>query len=181
MPIQFPIHTDRLILSPLTEADAEVLSAYRSDPEVARYQGWKAPYSVEQARELIAASQALAVDAAGWHQIGIRLKESGELMGDCAYYLLKEDQRQAEIGVTLAARYQRKGYGFEALHCLVSHLFGNLGLHRIRANIDPANDGSAGVLRKLGFRHEGRWVESLWFKGRYADEDWYAILDSEWK
>ena len=181
MKLTFPLYTERLLLAPLTEADAEVFSAYRSDPEVASYQGWEAPYSVDQARELITGSLALAVDAPGWHQIGIRLKDTGELLGDCAYLLLQDDPRQAEIGVTLAPGYQRKGYAFEALHCLVGHLFNDLGLHRIRANIDPANASSAGVLRKLGFRHEGRWVESLWFKGRYADEDWYALLAREWK
>jgi RimJ/RimL family protein N-acetyltransferase len=181
MPIQFPFHTERLILSPLTEADAQAFSAYRSDPDVARYQGWEAPYSVDQARELIAASQAIGVDEAGWHQIGIRLAETGELLGDCAYWLLKDDPRQAEIGVTLAACYQGCGYAYEALHCLISHLFNGLGLHRVRANIDPDNAGSANLLPKLGFRYEGRWVESLWFKGSYADEVWFAVLAREWK
>lgn len=182
MPIQFPLHTERLILSPLTEADAEALSAYRSDPAVARYQGWEAPYNVDQARELIAASQAIGAEETGaWRQVGIRLAQTGELLGDCAFYLLKEDRNQAEIGVTLAGQYQGCGYAFEALHCLVGHLFSDLGLHRVRANIDPDNHASAAVLRRLGFRHEGRWQESLWFKGRYAGEDWYAILAREWK
>lgn len=30
-------------------------------------------------------------------------------------------------------------------------------------------------------RHEGRFVESLWFKGSWASEDWYAILRQEWQ
>jgi len=36
------------------------------------------------------------------------------------------------------------------------------------------------LLLRLGFRHEGRIIESLWFKGGWADEDWFALLQREW-
>jgi len=46
---------------------------------------------------------------------------------------------------------------------------------------DPENTASGRLLRKVGMRHEGRFVESLWFKGGWASEDWYAILRQEWQ
>jgi RimJ/RimL family protein N-acetyltransferase len=39
------LDTNRLSLRPMQDADLEPFAAYRSDPEVARYQGWDAPYS----------------------------------------------------------------------------------------------------------------------------------------
>ena len=39
-----PIRTERLLLRPARLADAEPLAARRSDPEVAKYQNWIAPY-----------------------------------------------------------------------------------------------------------------------------------------
>ncbi len=178
-----PLETPRLILRSFEERDIEPFRRYRSDPEVARYQSWEAPYSLEQAtafvHEMIAAP--LAGQVGQPIQIAIERKSSRGLIGDCMFVRLREDERQAEIGFTLARPFQGQGYAGEAVACLINTLFGELDLHRIRANCDPENRASARLLEKLGMRHEGRFVASLWFKGRWADEDWYAILRSEWQ
>lgn len=110
----------------------------------------------------------------------MELKPTGEMIGDCAYVYLKDDPRQAEIAFTLAREFQGQGYASEAVTRLVAALFEDPHLHRIRANIDPANTASARVCRRLGMRFEGRFVESLWLRGEWVSEDWYAILRSEW-
>jgi len=177
-----PLETPRLTLRRLLPADAPALSAYRSDPEVARYQGWHAPYSLEQAHELIAEMQSVTPGEPGcWLQIAFALKTTGELIGDCAVKRLNGDPRQAELGVTLAQAYQCQGYATEGLTCLINHLFDAFNLHRLCANIDPQNTASADLLRRLGFRHEATHIESLWLNGAYVDEAWYAILHREWR
>ena len=180
--MNLPLLTSRLILRPFEPRDAAAFAQYRSDPEVARYQSWNTPYSLEQARRFI---EALAVTQPGtpgeWFQVAIQRKDDGALLGDCAFTILAENLRQAEIGFTLARAYQGQGYGTEAVRRLLDYLLGELGLHRVRANCDPQNTSSARLLQRLGFRHEGRWVESLWFKGRWASEDWYALLRREWE
>lgn len=102
------------------------------------------------------------------------------MIGDLAFKRLSEDFRQAEIGFTLAREFQGKGYAAEALICLFNYLFDELNLHRIRANCDPENLASARLMEHMGMRHEGHFLESLWFKGRWTGEDWYAILQKEW-
>jgi RimJ/RimL family protein N-acetyltransferase len=175
------LETRRLILRPFAYSDAEPFSGYRSDPVVAQFQGWEAPYSLEEAQRFIAEMQTTQPAAPGaWIQIALELKDSGEMIGDCAFHLLVEDSRQAEIGFTLSRPFQGQGYGSEAVTRLIEYLFTDLGLQRIRANIDPLNRASARLLEKVGMRFEGRWVESLWFKGTWASEDWYAILRREW-
>ncbi len=175
------LQSPRLILRSFEARDAQPFADYRSDPEVAKYQGWQAPYSLEQAQAVVAAMQAASPGEPGqWYQIAMERKAGGELVGDCAFQRLRDDPRQAEVGITLARPFQGHGYGQEALTCLLGYLFGELGLHRVRANCDPANQASARLLQRMNFRHEGRWVESLWFKGAWADEDWYALLAREW-
>jgi RimJ/RimL family protein N-acetyltransferase len=176
------LETSRLLLRPFAERDADAFSRYRSDPEVARYQGWDAPYPIEQARRFVAEMAALHPGIPGeWYQLALELKSGGEMIGDVAFQFLKEAPRQAEIGFTLAHPYQGQGYAGEAVRRLLAYLFDALGLHRVRANTDPANTASARLLRRAGMRHEGRFVDSLWFKGAWASEDWYAILRSEWQ
>lgn len=173
--------TARLTLRSFEDADTFVFAGYRSDPEVARYQGWDAPFSMELATRFIEAMKATTPGIPGeWYQIAIVLKSSGEMIGDCAFHLLAEDARQAEIGFTISRDYQGKGYATEAVQGLLDHLFQTYHLHRVRANCDPENEASAGLLERVGMRHEGRFIESLWFKGRYTGEDWYAILRREW-
>lgn len=177
----FRLETPRLVLRPFVDRDIAPFSQYRSDPEVAQYQGWEAPYSLEQAARFIAGEKIKTPgDPAQWFQVAIELKSSGALIGDCAFQRLTEDDHQAEIGFTLARPYQGRGYAAEAVSRLLEFLFNNLGLHRVRANCDSANTTSARLMQRVGMRHEGRFIESLWFKGRWADEDWYAILQNEW-
>ncbi|MEH2142446.1 GNAT family N-acetyltransferase [Nostoc sp.] len=58
-----------------------------------------------------------------------------------------------------------------------SHIEHNL--HRVRANCDQANIASTKLLERFGIRREGD-VKSLWFKGDWVDELWFAILRDEW-
>jgi len=171
-----------LILRPLEREDITVFSAYRSDPNIARYQGWEAPYSEEQAERFIEEMQSVTPGEIGqWFQLGIELKVSGDLIGDVAFQVLKNNRRTAEIGMTLAAAFHRNGYGVEAVTELVRYLFDDLEMHRVIANCDPENHSALHLLEKVGFRREGYFAESLWFKGYWASEIWYALLDREWK
>ncbi len=177
----FELVTERLLLRSFRDADIETFSAYRSDPEVARYQGWNAPYSIAQAREFIAEMQSTRPATPGeWYQVAIELKSSGELIGDCAFCVLAGDERQAEIGFTLARAYQGQGYATEAVTRLLDYLFGAVCLHRVRANCDVENLASTKLLERIGMRREGEFVENIWFKGRWGSEYWYAILAREW-
>ncbi len=179
----FSLGSHRLVLRRFEERDVLAFQSYRNDPEVARYQGWSVPYTLEQARSFIAAEQAAPFPRpkGEWLQLAIELRSTGELVGDIAFYRLRRDERQAELGITLSSAYQGQGYASEALGCLLEYLFGELELHRVCANIDPRNAASARLLERTGFRFEGRFVDSLWFKGEWASEDWYALLRREWE
>lgn len=175
------LETPRLILRSFKERDIEPFSLYRSDPEVAKYQGWEAPYSREQAVQFVDDMRVKTPGKPGqWYQFALELKLTGEMIGDVAFKRLEEDAAQAEIGFTLARPFQGKGYAGEAVTRLIDALFSEFQLHRIRANVDPDNAASKRLLERVGMRHESRFIDSLWFKGRWGSEDWYAILHWEW-
>ena len=176
------LETPRLILRPFEDRDVETFSAYRSDPDIARYQGWDAPFSLEKARQFVAEMRRAVPAAPGdWYQLALELKSSGTMIGDFAFKVLAQDPRQAQVGYTLARAYQRQGFATEALTRLLDYLFTDLDLHRVHANLDPENSASARLCARVGMRHEGRFIDSLWFKGRWASEDWYALLQDEWQ
>ena len=45
--------TERLVLRRFRPDDLDAFVAYRSDPGIARYQSWEAPYPPDQARQLL--------------------------------------------------------------------------------------------------------------------------------
>jgi len=175
------LETQRLIMRQFTDTDLEPFLTYRSDPEVARYQGWTEPYTHVMADEFIQEMKTHQPGEPGkWFQWAIELRARGQLIGDCAFHMQERDTRQAEIGVTLSRAHQGRGYAQEAIQRLLKYLFDELGLHRVSANCDPENKPAWQILERMGFRREAHFVESLWFKGRYADEYWYALLYREW-
>ena len=167
------LSTLRLTIRPLTEADLPAIVAYRNDPEVARYQGWPLPSTLEQEQHLITDSN---LGAEGWVQCAITLN-NGELIGDLG---LNTHGQQAEFGVTLARHAQGHGYASEAIRALLNFAFHDLNLHRIHASIDPRNHAVAQLLQHVGLRHEGTHLKSYWHRNEWTDDAVYAVLQEEW-
>lgn len=176
----FALNTARLVLRPFQESDAPTFSAYRSDKDVALYQGWDAPYPLAKAEEFIADMQPLKPGTAGeWYQIALESRETGEHIGDLALHVLDEGD-QAEIGFTLAPQHHGHGYASEAVERLLAFIFDDLKLHRVSATCDAENVASTRVLERVGMRREGHFVEAAWFKERWSSEFLYAMLQREW-
>jgi RimJ/RimL family protein N-acetyltransferase len=176
------LHAGRVVLRPFTHDDIAAFAAYRSDPEVARYQGWEIPFTLAHAAEFVHEMQRTVPGAPGtWYQYGLSLVGTSELIGDCAFHVPEETPDQAAIAFTLARPWQHKGYATEAARRLLEHLFDTLKLRRVTAVCDVENAASVRVLERLGMRREGQFVENLWFKGRWGSEYAYGLLRREWE
>lgn len=170
----------RVVLRALRPEDAAAVFAYRADPEVARYQSWE-PLSADAVRAFIAAlAQTEPYSPGSWHQLGIALAASDELIGDCGVHVPAAEPRSAEFGITLAPAAQGRGYAGEALRALLAVLFDGLGKHRVFCSIDPRNLRSVALVQRAGFRQEAHHRASLWFKGAWADDLVFAMLRGEW-
>ena len=172
----------RVVLRRFGPEDVADFVAYRSDPEVARYQSWDAPYPRDAGERFVRALMLEHPDAAGaWFQFAVALRASGRLIGDCAAKPDVEDPRQCEIGFTIAPQYQGHGYATEAVRLLLGYLFDARGKHRITARCDPRNAASVALLERLRMRREGHLRQSTWAKGEWTDDLLYAVLSDEWQ
>lgn len=178
----FLLSTPRLHLRSFVLRDLDAFVAYRSDPAVARYQGWSLPYTREQGQALIEEMMHKPLDVQGeWLQVAIEQRESGALIGDCAFGVRDRRGQQAEIGYTLARGFQGRGYATEAITRLLQYLFDERGLHRVHASCDTENRASIRLLERLGMRREAHFIENYWDNGQWTSEYLYAILAREWK
>jgi RimJ/RimL family protein N-acetyltransferase len=73
-----------------------------------------------------------------------------------------------------------RGYAVEAARAVLDVAFRVMTLHRVIAELDPRNDASIALCKRLGMREEAFYVKDLWFKGGWADTGLYAILREEW-
>ena len=175
------IVTERLSLRPFEADDLEAFVAYRSDPEVARYQAWDSPYPTADAELFLSSQRGLVFGRPGeWLQLAIVDRASGTVCGDCAVRVAADQPATAEVGVTLARASQGTGLATEALTALVAELF-ERGMHRVFAEADDRNVPVQRLLERLGFRCEARLVEADWFKGEWSTLRVYAILEREWR
>ena len=158
--------------------DAGPLAAYRSDPAVARYQSWSAPVRSADAAALVEEFAQGDPRKPGWFQYAIEVRASGCLIGDVGVRL-HDNLRQAEIGVTLAAPYQGRGYASAAVDRVLAHLFTRHGLHKVSAECDARNVPSAALLRRLGFVLEGRRRSHTWIKGEWTDDLLFGLLAAD--
>jgi RimJ/RimL family protein N-acetyltransferase len=173
------LESERLILRRFADSDLAPFLAYRNDPGVARYQAWDS-CTKNEATAMIEALKSLQPGTPGeWFQFAIERKETGALIGDCAL-MVEQDGLQAEIGFTLSREHQGMGYAQEAVSRLLDYAFGDLRLHRVVAITHRENEPSWALLERLGMRREGHFVQNAWFKGRWASEYLYAVLDEEW-
>jgi len=172
--LPMPILTARLRLEPLNPSHAEQVFAYRSQPEVRRFQGSFAGSPSEVRKRGTHQLGRLPLEEPGWFQLVIVLDE--KVIGDIGLHALDSDQ--VEIGITLDPRSQGNGYATEALRAALDAVFAIR--HRVLASVDPANTPCMALMERLGLRKEAHHRQSIRTADGWTDDVVFALLASEW-
>jgi aminoglycoside 6'-N-acetyltransferase len=165
-----PIVTERLRLRRSRPEDAERIAAYRSDPDVHRFQGWDRT-DPEGIRAEIREMAQRRPGEPGWVQLSVEDRATGELLGDVGMSPAAGEPGVVKLGYTIAPEFQRRGYATEAVRALVGYVFDVLGADVVRIYADGDNVASHRVAEKSGlglierFRHEEGG--ETWFGVRY--------------
>ncbi len=165
--------TARLIARRFRPDDLADFVAMRSDPEVARFQGWE-NYDEAAGRVFIAELAERAPGQPGWFQFALVEKETQAFVGDCGLDVHAEDPGLARIGYTIVRAQWNRGLASEAVSGLASYAFSHFPITMVTASLDPLNGASCRVLEKAGFVRSGVYGETAWFKGEWPDDLVYA-------
>jgi RimJ/RimL family protein N-acetyltransferase len=172
------IETDRLSIRYLRSEDLDDFYAFRSDPEVCRYQGYQ-PIERENARAWLADLETRQYGQPHqWVQIALELKSDGKVIGDIGLKP-ESDVRIVEFGISMSRDYQGRGLASEALNGVIGWLFREQGVHRVTGLVDVANARSIALMERIGFRREGHLIESFDDQGTWRDEYLYALLERD--
>lgn len=136
-------------------ADAQDDYAWQRDAELAGLDAVPR-LSMSYTRYLMAYVFELRFASAGRCQFAIDAMD-GTHIGNCVYYGINEAEGEAELGIMIGKRvYWGKGYGYDAVTALVSHIFGETNLKRIYLKTLESNSRAQKCFRNSGFKQCGR-------------------------
>ena len=84
------------------------------------------------------------------------------------------------LGYGAFASHAGQGFMTRGLRAVLGIVFGDLGLHRVEANIQPANRRSINLARRLGFEKEGFSPGYLIVDGKWRDHERWALRAENW-
>jgi RimJ/RimL family protein N-acetyltransferase len=142
------------VLRRWTPEDVQHAHVYNSDPLVWRYIGSEPARSLDETRERVERLAQIEREH-GYTFWAVEEIASGAVIGDCGLIPLERIGPEVELGYRFSAASWGKGYATEAAAAARDLGFERFGLERIYVDVDPDNEGSLGVARKIGARPIG--------------------------
>lgn len=155
------LKTDRLLLRPWRESDAESLYEYAKNPEVGPAAGWPIHTSVENSKEII--KDVLSSDetyAVTLKDNDIAIGSVGLLIGDKSNLGIAAGE--AEIGYWIGKPFWGQGLIPEAVRELMRYAFNDLGMTTLWCGYFDGNEKSKRAQEKCGFRFHHTETEKEW-------------------
>jgi ribosomal-protein-alanine N-acetyltransferase len=89
--------------------------------------------------------------------------------------------QSAYLSYFAGAPHAGQGFMTEGLRLLLRHTFVHLRLHRLEANIQPANRASIALVTRCGFELEGFSPRYLKIGNRWRDHERWALRAEVWR
>lgn len=168
----------KVYLSPINIDDYEIYTKWMNDFKVTDGIGASARiYSLEREKEHLN-NKALSKD----YTFAIVDLETDELLGNCSLFEIDTIKGIATIGIMIGEEENRgKGYGTDALKALISYAFDYLNLHNLMLVVFSFNEIAINAYKKVGFKEFGRRHEAILLKGKYYDDIYMEILESDYR
>ncbi|MEM9465312.1 MAG: GNAT family protein [Actinomycetota bacterium] len=114
----------------------------------------------------------------------VRAVDDGRLVGVVNINnIVRGGFKSGALGYYAFAGGEGRGLMTDALRAVIDRAFDpfELDLHRLEANIQPANEASLRLVKGLGFRHEGFSPALLFIDGAWRDHERWAVTAEAWQ
>jgi RimJ/RimL family protein N-acetyltransferase len=176
------LETPRLHIRRFRPNDLDAFQAYRSDPEVARYQSWDAPFPRDEVVAFLAEMERSHPDTPGaWFQFAVARRDDDRLIGDAALRVDDNEPDEAEIGYSLARDAMGQGYAGEAVAAVLDYALLSRSKSHVIAWADTRNTRSLALLERLGFVQQDHVSRESWFKGAWSEESKHVMIAAAWR
>lgn len=155
------LETERLVLRPWSEADAENLYKYAKNPAVGPVAGWPVHTSEENSREIIGGA------LSDPETYAVVLKKTGNPVGSIGLMIGEKSSivagaDEGEIGYWLGEPYWGQGLIPEAVREMLRYSFEEMDLKVVWCGYFDGNKKSRSVQKKCGFRYHHTEKDKPW-------------------
>ncbi len=155
------LETERLILRPFEDSDAESIYKYAKDPDIGPVAGWQPHTSVENSLEII--RNILAVP----ETYAVCLKTDNKAIGSIGLMCGRQSnldisENEAEIGYWIGKPFWGQGIIPEATRELIRHAFVDLELQNLWCGYFDGNEKSKRAQEKCGFTYHHTNKDIYW-------------------
>lgn len=168
--------TPRLALREFRQDDLPAVHEYASDPEVVTYTDFGPNTHDASAAFLTDAMAAAQASPRVRYALAIARPATDAVIGAVELRVVRERDRQGDMGYLLRRSAWSQGYGTEAASAVLRFGFTELSLHKITATCDPENAASARVLTKIGMTQEGHLRDHVHVRGQWRDRLLFAAF-----
>lgn len=160
------IYGRRVSLKAIQQEDLHFLMELYNDPvSGATLMGWGPPVSYAQQEKWFLGQQSSAVNV----RFAVWRNDPEDIIGQCAFSALDMRNRMAQTNIRLSAAFIKQGLGSEAMYLLHLVGFDYLGLECIGTRYLSTNQGTEGLVRKLGLVKEGVLRSRIYKAGKHHD------------
>ncbi|WP_369715642.1 GNAT family N-acetyltransferase [Leptotrichia alba] len=169
---------DAVYLSPISLDDVEEYAQMVNDIKVSVGLGYLSYTNIidfESEKEFL-------ISVKKEKMFAVRLLENDELLGNIGFNSLDIINRNGALGVLIGnPKYQRKGYGTEALKLILDYGFSFLNLRNISLSVFEYNEPAYNLYKKVGFKEVGRLRKTLEIMGKTYDVIIMDMLKEEFQ
>lgn len=170
------IKGNRVTLKPITESDLSFICKIESDKKL-----WLFEEDILTDHEQIKQKFIKRMNSATAYDFILQLNnEKKTPIGDVNIWSYIESRKSWEIGYTVLPTYQNQGFCAEALKLLLDYAFNELEAHKVVAMCNENNISSYKVMEKIGMTREGVFREEYLWNGKWVNQLFYNILESEY-
>lgn len=171
---------EKVRLREYRKEEVQQVHNYINDPEVKSllHPGIPYPYTLEDEIKWFEYNSA----ANDIYNFAIETLEGSKYIGGCGVNKIDWKNSVAVVGIFIGdKRYWGKGYGTDAMKVLVSFIFDQMNIHKIKLSVFSFNQRAIRSYEKCGFKTEGILRKEIFKDGKYHDDIVMGILREEYE
>ena len=171
------VETERLILRQFRYDDAESMRVNWAGLDEVQNMYGEPSYKTPEAVKGLLDEYISAYKNGFNYRWAIIEKESGECIGQVAYFLVNVSGHFGEIEYCIGTKFQGKGYATEATKAIIDFGFEKIHFHKVQICVRPSNISSKRVIEKCDFEYEGTLRDYFLIDGEYEGRMYYSIIN----
>ncbi|WP_165921250.1 GNAT family N-acetyltransferase [Paenibacillus albiflavus] len=168
---------ERIILSSATLDDVEFIVDIKTSTSLRPYEDL-----TSSDKEAVRKNVVERIKSDWYKQYIIKFNDTERTaIGELHIHWYVKERESWEVGYCIFPEYREQGYCVEAAKIALKYAFEDWNAHKVVAMCNEFNIASSKVLERIGMVREGVFREELPWQGKWVNQFFYCILDSDYR